>query len=204
MLPRYRLPSSRGVTLVELVIALAVLAILVTVAVPSWRGLMRRHQVSAAAEMLRSDLAYARHEAVQRASFVSICPSSTGDACAAQASYGDGWIVYAYPAGVAGANRAYIANAPGFSRLRRTVPAGSIALNASDADVVTFGQQGQFKSTSERATMSWRVCASVSGDNPQQGETTSDVPGVELTLTGSGSLQRRRLAPGETCLPTSS
>ncbi|RAO75196.1 GspH/FimT family pseudopilin [Dyella jiangningensis] len=203
MMPRDRLLPSRGVTLVELVIALAVLAIVVTLVAPSWKGLLRRHHVNAAAEMLRSDLAYARHEAVQRASFVSICPSSTGDACATQAFYGDGWIVYAYPVGVAGANRAYMANAPGFSRLRRTVPTGSMAVTASDAGVVTFGQQGQFKSTSERATVSWRVCARASGDDPQ-GEASTDVPGVELILNGSGSLQRRQLAPDERCLPASS
>lgn len=190
---------ANGVTLVELVIALAVLAVLTMVAAPAFRDVWRRHRVQAATEALWADLTYARHEAVQRAAFVSLCPSSTGQACLDQASYGKGWIVYAYPVGVAGANRPYAVGASGFSRLRYTVPAGPVMVKASDADVVTFGQQGQFKSTPARAGLTWRVCAGEGGDD-SQATATSSVSGAEVILTGSGSLQRQRLTSDDDCL----
>ncbi len=193
----------RGVTLVELVITLSVLAILVTIAAPGFRDVLRRHQVQAVADALRADLTYARHEAVQRASFVSLCPSSTGDECSGDASYADGWIVYAYAVGAQGANRPYVAGTQGFTLLRRTVPSAVIAANASDAGVVTFGRQGQFKSTPERATLSWRVCARADGADVRQGEVTPGVPGVELAMAGSGSLQRRPLTGDASCTPAS-
>lgn len=191
----------RGVTLVELVVTLAVLAVLATLAAPAFRDLLRRHQVGSAAEALRNDLAYARHEAVQRASFVSLCPSSTGDDCADDGSYRQGWMVYAYPSGALGANRRYAAGSPDFTRLRYTTPSAPVIVNASDAKVVTFGQQGQFKSTSERSSVTWHVCA-LDG-RAGEGESTAGVPGVQLTLLGSGSVQRQALAAGERCLPAS-
>jgi len=187
---------------VELLITLAILVILTMVAAPAFRDLWRRHQVQAVADALGADLTYARHEAVQRAAYVSVCPSKTGQACTAQAAYGDGWIVYAYPAGIAGANRTYVPGESGFSRLRYTVPSESVVANATDAGVVTFGLQGQFKSTTERAALAWRVCAKDGADDSHQGVVTHAVPGAELNLTASGSLQRQHLMPGDSCVPS--
>lgn len=190
-----------GVTLVELVITLTVLTILTTIAAPSFRDLWRRHQVNGAADGLWADLTYARYEAAQRASFVSICPSSTGVDCSGDTSYADGWIVYAYSAGAKGANRPYVAGAQDFTLLRRTVPSGAVVANAIDAGVVTFGQRGQFKSTTERATLSWRLCARADGGDLRQGQVTQGVPGAELAMASSGSLQRQRLMAGASCVP---
>ncbi|WP_267873361.1 GspH/FimT family pseudopilin [Dyella amyloliquefaciens] len=192
---------TRGVTLVELIITLAVLVVLATIAAPSFRDLWLRHQVNGAANALWADLTYARYEAVQRASFVSLCPSSTGEDCSDDASYADGWIVYAYAAGTKGANRSYAEGVQDFTLLRHTVPSGAMVANAADAGVVTFGQQGHFKSTSERGTLSWWLCARADRGDPLQGEATQGVPGVELTMAGSGSLQRQRLAVGASCVP---
>lgn len=199
MTPRHGVVGTRGLTLVELMVTLAVMVALVTLAAPAFRDLLRRRQVEAVADTLAADLTYARHEAAQRASFVSICPSRSGESCDDETSYAEGWIVYAHPAGIAGADRAYAAQAQGFLRLRYTVPSGAIVANATDAGVVTFGQQGQLKSSAERPGVSWRICTRGADDASPRGEASSGVPGIELRLAGAGSLQRRRLGDGDGC-----
>ncbi len=65
---RQRPPARRaqGVTLLELAMALAVVAILGALAVPSLGARMERQRTQAAAEKLAGDLAEARFEAAQR------------------------------------------------------------------------------------------------------------------------------------------
>lgn len=63
---RCRRTPHRGLTLVELAIALAVVAILGTLALPSMGRQLERHRLHAAAQALASDLAEARFEAARR------------------------------------------------------------------------------------------------------------------------------------------
>lgn len=59
-------PRRRGLTLVELVIALAILAVLGTLALPSMGRQIERHRLQAAAQALAADLGEARFEAARR------------------------------------------------------------------------------------------------------------------------------------------
>ena len=56
-----------GFTLLELVIALAIVAILAAMTVPTFASLVARQRLHAAAEHLKADIALARHEAGRRA-----------------------------------------------------------------------------------------------------------------------------------------
>jgi type IV fimbrial biogenesis protein FimT len=64
----------RGFTLIEAMITLAVAAILLTLALPTWGDFAARHKLVAASETLAGDLALARHEAVQRGTPVYVVP----------------------------------------------------------------------------------------------------------------------------------
>lgn len=70
--PPRRLPGhlpgrlSQGLTLIELMVALAIVALLMTLAVPSFGSVLARHRLKAAAEQLAADLAEARLLAAQR------------------------------------------------------------------------------------------------------------------------------------------
>ena len=97
-----------GFNLVELMTTITVLAIVLAIAVPSFRDVIHRNQVSSASNELLASLAYARTEAITHGQLVSMCHSSTGTSCTSGGAVLDtGWIVYTYPAGAASANKAY-------------------------------------------------------------------------------------------------
>ena len=65
-------PIERGVTLLELLVALAVLAILIAVGVPGLREFIITQRLKAAAETVYADLTLARDEALHRNRKISI------------------------------------------------------------------------------------------------------------------------------------
>jgi type IV fimbrial biogenesis protein FimT len=56
----------RGLTLLETMVALAIVAVLTTLALPSFGSMMSRHRLKAAAEQMATDLAELRMLAAQR------------------------------------------------------------------------------------------------------------------------------------------
>ncbi len=88
--------SIRGVTLIELMTTLSVAAVVLTLGVPSFRGIqlsMQRAQVSSS---LTASFTLARSEAARRAVSVTVCPSSNGTSCAGDpgTDWKSGWIVF--------------------------------------------------------------------------------------------------------------
>lgn len=67
-----------GFTLVELMVTIAILAILVAVAAPSIDRSIRQNRLDADTEKFQSAISYARSEADKRAATVSILPSAVG------------------------------------------------------------------------------------------------------------------------------
>jgi|GEM_PF-658822 len=72
-----RLHRTRGFTLVELTITLALVAIVATIAVPNLTQLMRNNQLQAKAEELKSFLLLARNEAVGNRAQVELTFNAT-------------------------------------------------------------------------------------------------------------------------------
>ena len=91
-------PACPGFTLLETLAALAIVALLVMVAAPSWGAWQQRRQLQAEAEALWSSLALARAQALMRQQRVTLCPSAGGLACepsdAAQGAWHVGWLVF--------------------------------------------------------------------------------------------------------------
>lgn len=78
---RIRRRLGRGLTLVELAIALVLVVTLAVLALPSFSDLMQRQRLRAAAETLAADMAEARLRAAERAKTLHITTAAGDDAC---------------------------------------------------------------------------------------------------------------------------
>jgi type IV fimbrial biogenesis protein FimT len=187
----------RGFSLVELMVTITVMGILVAIALPSFRDVIHRNQVSSVSNELLASLAYARTEAIARGQLVSMCPSTdNGVSCAGGKGFESGWIVYTYPAGAASANTNY--DSTKATLLRATTARAGVSVQAKGSTVITFGQQGQLKPSTP--TLTFVTCFRT--DTTSTGSSTTAVPGVELDVNGSGSVTTKPWSVGTACTPT--
>jgi len=83
---------AKGLTLIELLIVIAIISILASLAAPSFNELVRKQHVNGEANVLFSLVYLARTEAIKRNSVVTICKSNDANQCAG--TWTDGWIVF--------------------------------------------------------------------------------------------------------------
>lgn len=83
--------SSSGFTLVEMMVALAIAAILLAIAVPSYSGSQLNSQLRASANDLIGSINFARSEAIKGGTVVTLCASSDGENCGG--AWNQGWVV---------------------------------------------------------------------------------------------------------------
>lgn len=86
--------EARGFTLLELMTALTVLAVLLGLAVPSFREVSRNNRVTAAQNDLVTAFTYARSEALRLSQPVSVCASADAATCSGAVSWATGWIAF--------------------------------------------------------------------------------------------------------------
>lgn len=94
VMPRGR-RSARGFSLIELMIAIALLGILLALAMPSFTGTISRTRIDSAASSMSVALATARSEAIKRGRDVAVCKSADSTNCTAAGDWSSGWVVYA-------------------------------------------------------------------------------------------------------------
>ncbi len=73
--------QNSGFTLVELMVTVAVLAVLLAIAIPSFQGTLDKRRLTGAAEQLYADLQYARSEAIRQNRNVTVYFSETSPWC---------------------------------------------------------------------------------------------------------------------------
>jgi len=90
--------KDRGFTLIELMVTLAVAAILLTVGVPSMRDLIRNNRLAGATNTFVSSLNVVRSEAVKQGRNATLCVSSdTANAaptCTGETNWRLGWVAW--------------------------------------------------------------------------------------------------------------
>ena len=90
--------AHRGLTLIELMVGIAVLAVVMAVATPSYKQFGRTTRVLTQASELQNAMAYARSESLRRGVRVSVCrsadPQAASPVCSGSGDWASGWIVF--------------------------------------------------------------------------------------------------------------
>jgi len=86
-----------GFTLIEMMVTVAIAAILASLAVPSFRTMLVKRSTQSAADTLVSDMRYTRTQALQRSTRVVMCSLAANktDTCSGDtASWANGWLIF--------------------------------------------------------------------------------------------------------------
>jgi len=91
-----KMQNMRGFTVIEVLLVVTIMAILVSLAVPSFKNSIRDNKVETAANALMSGFAIARNEAIRRGVNVNICavadPTVTTPVCGT--NWALGWAIF--------------------------------------------------------------------------------------------------------------
>jgi type IV fimbrial biogenesis protein FimT len=126
-----------GFTLTELVITMSIAAILLAIAIPSFKYVTVSNRVATELNGLLGDLQYARSLAVKQGLQVTVCVSTDGATCAGAllSTWQAGWIVFLDSNGTG--TGTVMRTQPAFSSTDTFLPGGGLALTA-----VTFNREG--------------------------------------------------------------
>lgn len=84
-----------GFTLIELIIAIIILAIVATYAVPSFQQTVMNNRLTSQINEVSSLIAYARSEASKlRSGVITACSSTDSASCAGSSAWETGWIIF--------------------------------------------------------------------------------------------------------------
>ncbi len=85
--------AGRGFTLLEAMIALAIIATLLLVAVPSFNSIRLSAVVTEISNEMVASVQLARSEAIKRNGVARLCASTDGATCSSSAGFSEGWVV---------------------------------------------------------------------------------------------------------------
>lgn len=126
----YKTTQPAAFTLIEILVTLAVLAIIFLIAVPSFRTMLMNNRLSAHVNALVNSLNYARSTALNQSMNVRACPLASANSTACGGSWSTGWIIVTMPA--SGAT----------TLLQSQQTSTHDPILSSNADTVTFDPHG--------------------------------------------------------------
>jgi type IV fimbrial biogenesis protein FimT len=187
--PLMRRHFSKGFTAIELMVTVAVLAVLAGIAAPSFNPIIERWRVRQASEELQSTFYFARSEAIKRGGNVTILRSGDGGGCTAVGTdtslWSCGWIVFAdlNSNGAQDNNEDTLQTAPAPNKVSVQFT------NTSDAkltDPIKVDRWGRFSSTNAAIDFAFRL-------TPKNGSTAN---ASSICVSSSGRIKRLDSATG--------
>jgi len=86
--------NSSGYSLYELIITIGLVALVMSLGLPSFGNILANHRLKAEVDALFHAVHLARKESVMRRRAVTLCPSLDGQNCEPQFDWSDGWIMF--------------------------------------------------------------------------------------------------------------
>lgn len=86
--------ASRGYSLYELLMTVALMSLVLTLGIPSLSGTVARNRISVEIDALFHAIHLARKESIMRRRVVSICPSRDGVDCDPGRDWSTGWLMF--------------------------------------------------------------------------------------------------------------
>jgi type IV fimbrial biogenesis protein FimT len=133
-------PSSKpasGITLLELLMSLAIAAIVMALGMPSYTYVTTNNRMAGEVNGLLGDLQFARGEAIKEGQTVTVCSSSNGTSCSGSASWKSGWIVFSDPN-----NNQTVDASETIYRVQRAFTSSDTFNADNTASAVTFNREG--------------------------------------------------------------
>jgi type IV fimbrial biogenesis protein FimT len=152
--------AQRGFTLIELMVVVAVLAIVATVAVPSFQQIIENNRLATESNRLLSAMSFARSEAVRVGDDVSLSAKAGG--------FDEGWCVHLGAA----------CNDNAGNEILRQFDAGQLAYTAP-ADPLTFNSRGEASNAPFVVSLEPRSCETGAVDKRRI---------ISVSLSGRGSV----------------
>ena len=167
---RGRAGYSSGVTLIELMVTVAVLAVVAAIAFPSFRGVLHSNRAATATNEVVATFALARSEAIRSSQGSGVCASLDGSDC--DGTWSDGLMVWADQDG----NRQFQAGEP----VLRFVAFASGFDVEGPAQPFAFDGRGRRAGNSDAMTLQPSDCT----DQPYRRQITLSTTGQLRTVRG--------------------
>lgn len=127
-----------GFTITELMVVMAIVAILMAIGVPSYRYITNSYRMSAEVNNLLGDLMYTRGEAIKEGQTISICVSKDTATCdTGSTTWQEGWIVFQDPT----ASGSWVAGDT-ILRVQKTFSGTDTFSSNNGVSYVTFNREG--------------------------------------------------------------
>ena len=175
---------NRGFTLFELMMVLALAAVILGIGVPNFRDFQRNNRLTVAANDVLGMVITSRAEALRRQITISMCPSADPEDEDATCGDGSGWIVFEDPDANCerGVGEEWISGA----RVDTDVNA------SSNTDCISFATTGFKRVVAGQPTTSRMMYCDDRGNAPRFPEgPESAARGIEIPPTGRGVVVRR-------------
>ena len=135
------LKRTSGFTLLETLTVMTIVAVLMALAIPSYKYVTNANRISGEVNGLLGDMQYARSEAIKEGQTVTVCssanPTSVAPTCAGTVTWQSGWIVFSDVNG----NGAVDATDT-VLRVQRAFPVGDTFNSNNNITAVTFNREG--------------------------------------------------------------